>query len=141
MMQNEAPQTEDRSHSQPGQQSAGGSRIPGFYNKSLPERLDLLAKRGDLSQEELAALSGTAGLTPEQADHMVENVIGLHALPLGIALNFVVNGREVLVPMAVEEPSVVAGASFMAPGARRRWLPCQRRSCRDDRPNAIAGYH
>ncbi len=49
---------------------------------------------------------------------MIENVIGLHALPLGIALNFLVNGRDVLVPMAIEEPSVVAGASFMAKLAR-----------------------
>jgi hydroxymethylglutaryl-CoA reductase len=53
-----------------------------------------------------------------EPDHMIENVIGVHALPLGIAQNFVVNGREVLVPMAVEEPSVVAGASFMARLAR-----------------------
>ena len=51
---------------------------------------------------------------------MVENVIGLHALPLGIAQNFVINGREVLVPMAIEEPSVVAGASFMARWRRPR---------------------
>jgi hydroxymethylglutaryl-CoA reductase len=66
----------------------------------------------------MAVLSGAAGLSPAQADHMIENVIGLHALPLGVALNFLVNGREVLVPMAVEEPSVVAGASFMAKLAR-----------------------
>ena len=49
---------------------------------------------------------------------MVENAVGIYALPLGIALNFIVNGREVLVPMAIEEPSVVAGASFMAKLAR-----------------------
>ena len=53
-------------------------------------------------------------LPPEAADHMVENVIGTFALPLGIGLNFQVNGKDVLVPMAIEEPSVVAGASFMA---------------------------
>jgi len=95
-----------------------GSRIPGFYNLTLAERLSELAERGELSTEDLAALSGRAGLTPEQADHMIENVVGLHALPLGIALNFIVNGQEVLVPMAIEEPSVVAGASFMAKLAR-----------------------
>jgi hydroxymethylglutaryl-CoA reductase len=95
-----------------------GSRIPGFYNLSLEARLAELAQRGDLSMEDIAALSGQAGLTAEQADHMAENVVGLHALPLGIALNFIVNGREVLVPMAIEEPSVVAGASFMAKLAR-----------------------
>jgi hydroxymethylglutaryl-CoA reductase len=58
------------------------------------------------------------GLSPEAADHMIENVIGLYSLPLGIALNFLVNGRDVLVPMTLEEPSVVAGASFMAKLAR-----------------------
>jgi hydroxymethylglutaryl-CoA reductase len=96
-----------------------GSRIPGFYNLSLEERLAELALRGELSAEELSALSGKAGLTAEQADPMIENVVGVYALPLGIALNFLINDREVLVPMAVEEPSVVAGASFMAKLARQ----------------------
>lgn len=95
-----------------------GSRIPGFYNRSLSERLAILGERDELSQEDLAALNGEAGLSAEMADHMIENVIGLHSLPLGIALNFQVNGRDVLVPMAIEEPSVVAGASFMAKLAR-----------------------
>jgi len=94
------------------------SRIPGFYNFSLEQRLAELAQRSVLSEEDVAALSGRAGLTAEQADRMIENVVGVHSLPLGIALNFIVNGREVLVPMAVEEPSVVAGASFMAKLAR-----------------------
>ncbi|MCI0521555.1 MAG: hydroxymethylglutaryl-CoA reductase, degradative, partial [Chloroflexi bacterium] len=92
------------------------SRLPGFYNLSLDERRKLLA--GRLSAEQLAALSGAGGLTPEQADPMVENAVGVFALPLGIALNFVVNGRETLAPMAIEEPSVIAGASFMARLAR-----------------------
>lgn len=99
-------------------ETQSASRIPGFYNLSLEQRLAELGRRGDLTSEELAALSGQAGLSREQADHMIENVIGLHALPLGIALNFIVNGREVLVPMVVEEPSIVAGASFMAKLAR-----------------------
>ena len=89
-----------------------------FYNLSLEERLEWVAQHSSLTPEELAALSGEAGLSARQADHMIENVIGVHALPLGIAQNFVINGREVLVPMAVEEPSVVAGASFMARLAR-----------------------
>ncbi len=96
-----------------------GSRIPGFYNLSLDERLAELALRGKLSAEDISALSGKAGLTAEQADPMIENVVGVYALPLGIALNFLINDREVLVPMAVEEPSVVAGASFMAKLARQ----------------------
>ena len=95
-----------------------GSRIPGFYNLSLEERLAELARRAELSPDDLATLSGASGLSVAQADHMIENVVGLHALPLGIALNFMINGREVLVPMAIEEPSVVAGASFMAKLAR-----------------------
>jgi hydroxymethylglutaryl-CoA reductase len=94
------------------------SRIPGFYNLKLEERQALLALEGGLSGDDLAALTGQAGLTADLADPMIENVVGVHALPLGIALNFVVNGREVLVPMAVEEPSIVAGASFMARMAR-----------------------
>ena len=92
------------------------SRLPGFYKLSIEQRLDLL--RDLLTPEEVAVLLGESGLSASQADHMIENVIGVHALPLGLALNFVVNGREVLVPMAVEEPSVVAGASFMAKLAR-----------------------
>jgi hydroxymethylglutaryl-CoA reductase len=94
------------------------SRIPGFYNLNLNERLVQLALRTGLSDEDLAAFSNSGGLSSEQADHMIENVIGLHALPLGIALNFIINGRELLIPMAVEEPSIVAGASYMAKLAR-----------------------
>jgi len=93
---------------------SSGSRIPGFYNFNLEERLAEVARRGDLSAGDISVLKGDTSLTLDQADHMIENVVGLFSLPLGIALNFVVNGREVLVPMAVEEPSVVAGASFMA---------------------------
>ncbi len=94
------------------------SRLPGFYNLTLEERRKRLEGMGLLSAEEFAALFGDSGLSAEQADHMIENVVGTFALPLGIALNFVVNGREVLVPMAIEEPSVVAAASYMAKLAR-----------------------
>jgi hydroxymethylglutaryl-CoA reductase len=94
------------------------SRIPGFYQLKLQERLDKLEEVLHLSADDLAALSGQAGLDANQADHMVENAIGIHALPLGLGLNFLINDREVLVPMAIEEPSVIAGASFMAKLAR-----------------------
>jgi hydroxymethylglutaryl-CoA reductase len=94
------------------------SRLPGFYQQSLAERGQAITAWAGLTPAQRAALDGSGGLTPEQADHMIENVVGLHALPLGVAVNFQVNGREVLVPMAVEEPSVVAGASFMAKLAR-----------------------
>lgn len=89
-----------------------------FYNLSLEERAQWLVENTGLSSEDIAALTGEAGLMPEQANHMVENAIGIHSLPLGIAQNFVINGRDVLVPMAIEEPSVIAGASFMARLAR-----------------------
>lgn len=94
------------------------SRLPGFYDLGTRQRIQALAECTGLSGEHQAALRGAAGLTLEQADHMIENVVGVFALPLGVATNFVVNGREVLVPMVVEEPSVVAGASFMAKLAR-----------------------
>lgn len=93
------------------------SRIPNFYNTPLAERLALAAAAADQTHETLSPWS-TGGISPEAADHMVENAIGIHSLPVGLGLNFIVNGREVLVPMAVEEPSVVAGASFMAKLAR-----------------------
>jgi len=94
------------------------SRISGFYNLSLDQRRTILAESAELAPGDLAAYSLNGGLSAEDADHMIENVIGTHALPLGIALNFQVNGKDVLVPMAIEEPSVVAGASFMAKLAR-----------------------
>jgi hydroxymethylglutaryl-CoA reductase len=94
------------------------SRIPGFYNLTLENRRTQLASAGGLSAEELAALDGEAGLSSSQAEAMIENVVGVFSLPIGVALNFVVNGQDVLVPMAVEEPSIVAGASFMAKLAR-----------------------
>ncbi len=95
------------------------SRIPRFYDLTLSERRQKVAEAtAALSLDEVLGAWSQGGLSAEAADHMIENVIGLHSLPLGIALNFIVNGREVLIPMAIEEPSVVAGASFMAKLAR-----------------------
>ncbi len=94
------------------------SRISGFYDLPMDERLDKLAEASGLSSQDIEALRTVHGLTDEQSDHMVENAVGSFGLPLGIGLNFIVNGREVLIPMAIEEPSVVAGASFMAKLAR-----------------------
>jgi hydroxymethylglutaryl-CoA reductase len=90
------------------------SRLPGFYQKSLSERVSLVAEWASLDADQAAALVGTNGLTPEVADKLIENTVGVHGLPLGIATNFLINGRDVLIPMAIEEPSVVAGASFAA---------------------------
>jgi hydroxymethylglutaryl-CoA reductase len=89
-----------------------------FYDLPPAQRMEWVGKQAQLSNADLQALSGAAGLTLEQADHMIENVIGVYGLPLGIARYFIVNGREVLVPMVIEEPSVVASASFMAKLAR-----------------------
>lgn len=94
------------------------SRLPGFYNKTMDERVEIVARWANLAPDETAVLRGRLGLDRERAAEMVENVIGVHALPLGIAVNFLVNDQEVLVPMVIEEPSVVAGASFAAKLAR-----------------------
>ena len=93
------------------------SRISGFYKMTIEERRAKLADASNHTPENLLPFT-SGGLSPEAADHMIENVIGLYSLPLGIALNFQVNGKDVLVPMTLEEPSVVAGASFMAKLAR-----------------------
>lgn len=89
-----------------------------FYQQSIPERLETLTQKTGLSAEELAAYQAVGGFSLEMADHMIENVVGIYSLPLSIAQNFVINGREVLIPMVIEEPSVVASVSFMAKLAR-----------------------
>ena len=94
------------------------SRIKGFYNLSLEKRRQELIDLGFSTSENLQHFNPETALPLEIAENMIENVIGTFSLPVGIALNFQVNGRDVLVPMAVEEPSIVAGASFMAKLAR-----------------------
>ena len=92
------------------------SRISGFYNLSPAERQRVTADWAAIPPEQSALMENA--LTVAHADKMVENVVGTYALPMGVATNFVVNGRDVLVPMVIEEPSVVAGASFAARLAR-----------------------
>jgi hydroxymethylglutaryl-CoA reductase len=94
------------------------SRIPGLYDLPLADRLSRVSAAAGIEPAALAGLAPQGGLSAENAERMIENVVGVYALPLGVAANFIVNGREVLVPMAIEEPSVVAGASFMARLAR-----------------------
>ncbi|MBN1813384.1 MAG: hydroxymethylglutaryl-CoA reductase, degradative [Anaerolineae bacterium] len=91
---------------------AKSSRLTGFYKLSLDERAERIVQWAQLTTDEASILRGVMEL--DRADQMIENVVGLHSLPLGIAVNFTVNGRGVLVPMAIEEPSVVAGASYAA---------------------------
>ncbi len=90
------------------------SKISGFYKLTPEERLKLAAERASLTEASLHGLTSAGTLQIEQADLMIENTIGLMTLPFGIGVNFRVNERDVLVPMVIEEPSVVAGASFMA---------------------------
>lgn len=90
------------------------SRIAGLRKLSVSERLETVARAAGLNSEELSALSMKPTLEELTADGMIENVVGTFEMPMGIAANFVVNGKDYLVPMAVEEPSVVAAASYMA---------------------------
>ncbi len=89
------------------------SRIPGFYRLSVDERREILRVRADLSASDLATWDA-GGIDTSTANEVVENVVGVYALPLGIGLNFRVNDVDYLVPMAVEEPSVIAAASNAA---------------------------
>ncbi|MGI9225403.1 MAG: hydroxymethylglutaryl-CoA reductase, degradative [Woeseiaceae bacterium] len=96
------------------------SRIPGLYRLDVGQRIDALERAGWLSGEDATALrSGRHVLLTDGADKMIENVIGVLGLPFAIAPNFIVNGKDRLVPMAVEEPSIVAGLSFAAGLARK----------------------
>jgi hydroxymethylglutaryl-CoA reductase len=91
-----------------------GSRLPGFYRLSIEERRALVAARSGVPVAELDAALEGGGLDPERADKVVENVLGTYSLPFGVALNVKVNGKDHLVPMVVEEPSVIAAASNAA---------------------------
>lgn len=96
------------------------SRFPGIYRLGVHERIAALEERGWLSADDARALrDGNHILSPRAADRMVENVIGSFALPFAIAPNFIVNGREYVVPLVVEEPSVVAALSAAASQARQ----------------------
>ena len=91
-----------------------GTRFKGFYRLSPEERLDNVAEHSGLSGEEKAIIRGEKGFSVQTADQMVENVIGYMPIPLGVAANFKVDGRDIFVPMATEEPSVIAAASNAA---------------------------
>jgi hydroxymethylglutaryl-CoA reductase len=94
------------------------SLVSGFYKLSPKERLDFVKDFAGLSDDECALLQSTGSLPLDLADRMIENVIGAIPIPLGIAVNFLINKRDYLVPMAIEEPSVVAAASYAAKMAR-----------------------
>jgi len=95
------------------------SKISGFYKQDLEKRLEIVRDFAGLNEEEIKVLGNTGSLG-EIADRMIENVVGAMPLPIGIAVNFQVNGKDYLIPMAIEEPSVVAAASNAAKMAREK---------------------
>jgi hydroxymethylglutaryl-CoA reductase len=105
---------EDRAMSQ--SETPRSSRISGFFKLPPAERLQAAIEQSGLGEEETTQIE--KGLSLDQADKMVENVVGMIQVPLGIATNFVIDGKEVLIPMATEEPSVIAAASNGARMAR-----------------------
>jgi len=95
------------------------SSILKFFEKTLKERLGVVADFSQLSQDELKIIEdATGGISFEKADNMIENAIGTFSLPLGIATNFRINGKDYLIPMVIEEPSVIAASSKAAKTAR-----------------------
>lgn len=94
------------------------SELSGFYNRTPRDRLLEVAKFSGIEESELAIVQSTGALEIDLANRMIENVIGVMPVPLGVAVNFLINGRDYVVPMAIEEPSVVAAASNAAKMAR-----------------------
>jgi len=90
------------------------SRLPGFYRRSIEERLATVQAAGNLTPDEVNILKEHSGFGMQNADRMVENAIGVFPLPLAVAANFRINGKDLLLPMVVEEPSVLAAASNAA---------------------------
>ena len=90
------------------------SRLSGFYKLSVADRRDMVAKLSGLSEAEIAALANYGELDEMSADRMIENVIGTMSLPVGVATNFIIDGKPYLIPFCVEESSIVAAASNMA---------------------------
>ena len=94
------------------------SQLSGLYKLTPKERLKLVKDFAELTDEETQILAATGALRIEDANRMVENVIGTMPVPLGVAVNFLINGKDYLIPMAIEEPSVIAAASNAARMAR-----------------------
>jgi hydroxymethylglutaryl-CoA reductase len=95
------------------------SEYSGFYKLSPEERLKFVSEFAELTDEEIKIITGPHSLGIEKADGMIENVIGVMELPLGVAVNFQINGKDYIIPMALEEPSVIAAVSNMAKAARK----------------------
>jgi hydroxymethylglutaryl-CoA reductase len=98
------------------------SRIANFYKLNLDDRIKLVKEFCDLTDEEAEVMRSSGGLKLEDANRMIENVVGAFSVPVGIAVNFLINGKDYLIPMAIEEPSVVAAASNAARIGCREFL-------------------
>ena len=96
------------------------SEFPGFYKLTPEERLRFVGDFAHLDKSELEILAASSPLMIDTANRMIENTVGVMPVPLGIAMNFLINGKDRLIPMAIEEPSVVAGASNAAKMARSK---------------------
>jgi hydroxymethylglutaryl-CoA reductase len=90
------------------------SQLSGFYKLSPKERVKLVQEFAGLTDEEVNLLLSTGSLDLDLANRMIENVVGAFPVPLGIAVNFLINNHDYLIPMAIEEPSVIAAASYAA---------------------------
>lgn len=111
-------QVENRRSESLGGNTTKLSRLPGFYGLAITERQRIASQFADLSPDHSYAISNFGALTPELVDIFIENAVGTMPLPLGIATNFRINGEDILIPMAVEESSVLAAASHGAKLAR-----------------------
>jgi len=96
------------------------SAISGFYKLSIDERLKIVKDFANLTDEEVNMLKAQGALSLDLADRMIENVIGIFPMPFGIAVNFLINGRDYMIPMVIEETSVVAAASYGAKMTRSK---------------------
>lgn len=99
------------------------SKYSGFFKLSVEDRMKEVAEFANLTEEDQKVLQDADSLDMDKADHMIENVIGRFALPLGVAINFQINGKDYVIPMVSEEPSVVAACTNAAKMARvGRWI-------------------
>jgi hydroxymethylglutaryl-CoA reductase len=96
------------------------SQVSGFYKLTPKQRIQFVKDFADLTEEEVKLLQSTCSLKLELADRMIENVVGTFPLPVGVAMNFLINKKDYLIPMAIEEPSVVAAATYAAKMARKK---------------------
>jgi len=96
------------------------SQITGFYKLTPKKRVQIVKEFAGLTDEDVGLLQSTGSLSLDLADRMIENVVGAIPIPVGIAVNFLINGEDYLIPMAIEEPSVVAAASYAAKMTRRK---------------------